>query len=71
MSKYTEGEAPIQLKIKAIMNKAGKPLKGWHIQAVLLREYGKRYSESSVTARLREMPKVTCNLTDYTYSIKD
>ncbi len=69
MNKTKDGNADIHIRFRKILNASKKPLKAWHIQAVYLRKYDKRYSESSVTARLREMDDVTCNLSDYTYDI--
>ena len=71
MDKYKEGISGVHQNIREILKRRRSAPKAWHIQAVYLRIYGKRYSESSITARLREMADVTCNLTDYTYSIKD
>ena len=69
MNKTKAGKADLHFVIRKILNAAIKPLKAWQIQMQILIETGKRYSESAVTARLREMADIKCNLTDYTYDI--
>jgi hypothetical protein len=69
MNNTKAGVADIHIRFRKIFKASKKPLKAWHIQAIYHRQYGKRYSESSVTARLREMMDVNCNLSDYTYDI--
>lgn len=69
MNKYKEGKAEIHIRFRVIFKEAGKALKGWQVQAAYLLKYGKRYSESTVTARIREMKDIKCNLSDYTYSL--
>ena len=69
MNNTRDGKAYLHSVIRKAMKAAGKPMKAWQIQIEIIKAIGKRYSESSVTARLREMLDVTCNLTDYTYDI--
>lgn len=71
MDKRSQGISPIHQNLREILRRRKSAPKAWHLCAVYLRVYGTRYSDSTITARLREMPDVTCNLTDYTYSIKD
>jgi hypothetical protein len=68
MNKHQLGIADIHVNFRKIMT-PGKELKAWQIQVAYLREYGKRYSESSITARLREMKDVRCDLSTYTYKL--
>ena len=69
MNKYTEGLATIHCNLRSILRHR-KPMEAHKIVAAYLRKYGKRYSDSSITARLREMHDVKCNLSNYTYSLE-
>jgi repressor of nif and glnA expression len=69
MNLYKIGMAPLHIIIRKVMAKAGKSLKAWQIEALIRKETGKRYSESTVTARLREMRDVKCNLSNNTYGL--
>jgi hypothetical protein len=69
MNKTKEGKASVHQNLRAIFKAKKKPMRAWHLQAFYLEMFGKRYSESSITARLREMLDVSCNLTDYTYML--
>ena len=69
MNKTKEGGADTHINLRKIFKAKKKPMKAWHLQAFYLEMFGKRYSESSITARLREMMDVKCNLTDYTYTL--
>lgn len=70
MNNYTKGNAKVHHNIRQIMKSYPMPLKGWHIQARYQKLFGKRYSESTITARLREMKDVICNLSTYTYTLE-
>ena len=69
MDKTKEGIASIHQNLRQIFTAKKKPMKAWHIQAFYKQMFNKRYSESSITARLRQMADVSCNLTDYTYTL--
>ena len=66
MNKTNEGRAEIHQRLRLIFTIKKKPMKAWHLQSFYLEMFDKRYSESSITARLRQMADVSCNLTDYT-----
>lgn len=70
MDRTNEGIASIHHNLRKIFTAKKKPMKAWHLQSFYLEMFGKRYSESSITARLRQMRDVSCNLTDYTYTLK-
>ncbi len=63
------GKATIHFIMRKVFRLAGEPLKAWQLQRGLYSETGKWYSESSVTARTREMRDVRCNLSGYTYEL--
>ena len=69
MGKREEGILDIHIAIREILKASKKPLKAWHVQAIVLRKYNKRYEGSTITARMREMADVRCDLSDYTYTI--
>jgi hypothetical protein len=70
MDKHSEGIASIHNNIRKMLKGRKRGLKGWEIQQGYLARYGKRYSESSITARLRQMMDVSCNLSNYTYRLQ-
>ena len=45
----------------------GKLLKAWEVNYHIERLTGRKYSDSSTTARMREMKHIKCNLSDNTY----
>lgn len=70
MNKTEAGLADSQHAIRRILKAAKRGMKAWEICAAYLILIGKRMSESAMTARIRQMMDVVCNLSDYTYSIK-
>lgn len=67
MNKYTVGEADIHLNIRKIMQGRKRGLKCYEIRDLYFKRFGKYYSESGFSARLREMNDIKCNLSDNTY----
>ena len=70
MNKTKAGLADSQQFIRRILKAAKRGMKAWEICAAYSILVGKRMSESAMTARIREMGDIICNLSDYTYSIK-
>lgn len=70
MNKNAEGIANIHNNIRNILKGRKRGLQAWQVVERYRVRYGKRYSESGITARLRECRDVSCNLSDYTYSIQ-
>ena len=70
MDKYKDGESQQQDNIRSLFKAAARPLKGWEITEMYHAVFGRRYSESGTTARLRQMPDVWCNLSTYEYSLE-
>ena len=70
MDKHKAGVADSQQFIRRILKAAKRGMKAWEICAAYFIMAGKRMSESAMTARIRQMMDVVCNLSDYTYSIK-
>lgn len=69
MNKYKEGIATIHNNLRKLLNSYKRGLKAWEICDIYLRRFKIKYSDSAMTARLREMADVVCNLSNYTYSI--
>jgi len=59
MSTYTEGFGTIHNNYRVLIGRR-KRIQPWEIQQKYLRKYGKLYSESTTTARLRQMKDVVC-----------
>ena len=70
MDKNREGTAGVHQNIRSIFKDKKKPMKAWHVQTFYIEKFGKRYSESTITARFREMADVKCNLSTYTYTLE-
>ena len=69
MDKYKEGTADIHRNLRKLLRRR-KPQMAWVICNLYFTRYGKRYSDSSMTSRLREMKDITCNLSTYEYSLE-
>ena len=67
MNKYKEGVADIHNNLRKILKGKKKGLQAYKIQQKYSEKFGKLYSESSITARLREIKDVHCNLSTYRY----
>ncbi len=70
MNKTREGKASIHQNIRKLLKLRKKGLKCYELRDLYNAAYGKYYSESGFSARLREMKEVVCNLSDYTYSLE-
>jgi hypothetical protein len=70
MDKYKEGTAAIHANIRKVMKGLKRGLQGWQIQERYQVKYGHRYSESSITRRLREMADVNCDRKTNCYSLE-
>ena len=68
MDRYREGVSDQHNNYRSIFKAVNRPLLGWEITAMYLAMFHKRYSDSSTTARLREMPDVWCNLSTHEYN---
>ena len=71
MNKYTHGIATIHNNLRKLLKGRKRGLQAWQICRLYARRFGKMYSDSSITARIREMIDIVCNLADYTYKMKD
>ena len=69
MNKYKEGAATIHQNIRKILRDRKRGLEAWEITSRYARKFGKLYSDSAITARIREMGDVTCHLTTYKYTL--
>ena len=67
MNRTKDGESNLHDKIRMILIKNKRFMKAWEIVNAIFEATGFRYSESGMTARLREMKDVVCNLSKYTY----
>lgn len=70
MNKTKEGLSSAHYVLRDILKFSDKALKAWEIGVQYLKITGKRMSESSITARLREMRDVSCCLSTYTYTME-
>ena len=68
MDKYKNGVATIHQNIRKLL-KRRKPMPAWVICNLYEQRYGKRYSDSAMTARLRQMRDIICNHSTYEYEI--
>lgn len=69
MNKAKAGLATIHQNLRKILKGRKRGVKAWEIVIIYARRFGKLYSDSAITARLREMLDVFCNLSDYTYRL--
>ena len=68
MNKTKEGLSQQQHNLRSIL-KGSKGLKAYEICDTYFIQFKKRYSESGITARMRGMSDVSCNLSTYRYSL--
>jgi len=66
---YKNDQAKVHKNIRKLLQHKKQGLRCYAIRDLYEKTYGKFYSESGFSARLREMADVVCNLSDYTYSI--
>jgi len=66
---YSNGTSKIHANIRKLLKHKTQGLRCYAIRDLYKETYGKFYSESGFSARLREMADVVCNLSDYTYTI--
>lgn len=59
MKKYSMGLATIHNNLRGFI-RGRKRIQPWELQQKYMRKFGKMYSESAITARLREMKDVIC-----------
>jgi len=71
MNKYNAGIATIHTNIRKILKGRKRGIQAWKVSLLYARRFGTMYSDASITARFRQMNDVVCNLSDYTYSIKE
>lgn len=67
---YVNGDSKIHRNIRKLLEGAKRGLRCYELRDLYAKTFGKFYSESGFSARLREMADVICNLSDYTYSLK-
>ncbi len=69
MGKYKSGLAEIHCNLRKLLKGRKRGLKAWELVLMYARRFGKMYSDAALTARLREMSDVSCNLTTFCYSL--
>ena len=69
MNKQNEGIADVQNKIRKIL-KGGRSLESWRITQEYRVRFKKQYSDASITARMRQMSDVVCDLSTYQYKLR-
>ena len=67
MNKQKLGKSFIHSVIDKILLGRKRGLKAWQVNNHIERLIGRKYSDSSTTARMREMKHIKCNLSDNTY----
>ncbi len=70
MNRTKEGISATHHNIRSILKGSKHGLKAYEICDTYLIQFKKRHSESALTARLREMRDVKCNLSNYRYSLE-
>jgi len=69
MDKHKNGIADIHRNIRKLLKNQKKGLRSYTIRDMYARRYGKHYSESGFTARLREMGDIVCDRRTYEYTL--
>ena len=69
MNKHKEGLADIHRNIRKLLKNRKQGMRCASIRDLYSHRYGKYYSESGFSARLREMKDVKCNLSSFEYSL--
>lgn len=69
MNKTKAGKATIHQNIRKILRGRNRGLPAWEIANWYYFKFGKMYSDASLSARIREMSDVTCNLSTYKYTL--
>jgi hypothetical protein len=70
MNKTKEGLSTTQHNIRSILKGSKHGLKAYEICDTYLIQFKRQYESSTMTARMREMGDVTCNLSTYRYSLE-
>jgi hypothetical protein len=70
MNKYREGVATIHGNIRKILRGRKRGLKAYEIVNEYARKFKVVYSDSAMTARMREMKDIKCNLSNYHYTLE-
>ena len=68
MDKYKNGVATVHQNIRKLI-KRRKPMRAWVICDLYEQRYGKRYSDSTMTARFRQMRDIICNHSTHEYEL--
>lgn len=63
------GKATIHFNIRTLLKGRKHGLRCFEIRNLYRLKFGRFYSESAFSARLREARDIKCNLSDYTYSL--
>jgi len=71
MNKTRLGLADLQECIRGVLRAADRGMRSWEIEECTRVMVGRRYSDSSISARLREMEDVTCDLSTYRYTLNN
>lgn len=69
MDKRKEGLSTIHLNIRKILKGRKRGLKAFEVCGIYCQRFQKLYSDSSMTARFREMKDISCDLKTYRYSL--
>ena len=69
MNKHKEGIADIHRNIRKLLKNRKQGMRSFAIRDLYFNRYGKYYSESGFTARLREMKDVHCDRSNYEYTL--
>ena len=71
MKKYAKGLADIHHNLRKILKGRRRGMLSWELCLAYQSKFGRRYSDASITARLREMADIECNLSTYRYTIRE
>jgi hypothetical protein len=71
MDKRKNGVSDIHCNLRELLRPIDMGLMGFEICEIYFHKYHRRYSDSTMTARLREMSDVVCDLSDYTYRLME
>ncbi len=70
MNKHSIGKATIHQNIRKLLKLRKRALKCHELRDLYNAAFGKYYSESGFSARLREMSDMQCDLSTYRYSLE-
>jgi len=71
MNKRTLGISEIHCNLRELLGSMDVGLRGFEICEIYFHKYHRRYSDSTMTARLREMSDIVCDLSNYTYTLTE